>query len=345
MTSAPVSHPAEGTAEIGVILGQVGTPQSTSRGEVRRYLKEFLSDQRIIDLPGWRWKPILHGVVLPRRPKEVGHFFSEIWTEQGSPLQVISEAQREGIQRRLGTRFRVELGMAYSEPSIGGAVARLEAAGIRKIVVLPMFPQFSTSTTASIYDEVMFHALGRARRRGLPQKKFSPTLRFVHPYYNDPDYVAVLADSIRRGLAEGPEPDRLVISFHGLPKRFIEEGDPYQEQVHETVRLLAAALDLADGDYELGYQSRFGRTEWIKPYLQPRLEELHGAGIERPVIVSPGFTADCLETLHELGIQGRELYEKGGGEGANYRTIGCLNDDAAWLDYAANLISRNADGW
>lgn len=333
------------SAQIGVILGQVGTPQNLARSEVRRYLKEFLSDQRIIDLPAWRWQPILRGAILPVRPGPVGHHFGEIWTEQGSPLQVISDAQRDGIQRRLGEGYRVELGMAYSEPSIGGAVARLEAAGIRKIVVLPMFPQYSNSTTASIYDAVMFHALGRGKRKGLPVKKFAPTLRFIHPYYDDPDYIAVLADSVRRQLAEGDAPDKLLVSFHGLPKRFVEEGDPYQSQVHETVRLLTEALGLAPEQWELGYQSRFGRTEWIKPYLQPRLEELHGDGVEKPVIVSPGFTADCLETLHELGIQGRELFEKGGGDGAQYRTISCLNDDPAWLDYAAGLIRKNAGGW
>ncbi|HRN29525.1 MAG TPA: ferrochelatase, partial [Terrimesophilobacter sp.] len=283
------------STQIGVILGQVGTPQNLQRSEVRRYLREFLSDERIIDLPGWRWKPILHGAVLPTRPRMVAHHFSEIWTDEGSPLLVISEAQRCGIQERLGDGYRVELGMAYSEPSIGGAVKRLEDAGIRKIVVLPLFPQYSNSTTASIYDEVMLHTLGRGRRRGLPTKKYSPTLRFIHPYYDDPDYIAVLAASVRRQLA-GETPDRIILSYHGLPKRFIDEGDPYQEQCEATTRLLSEALGWAEGDVEMAYQSRFGRTEWIKPYLQPRLEELHRDGVERPVIISPGFTTDCLET-------------------------------------------------
>ncbi len=333
------------SAEIGVILGQVGTPQSLDRAEVRRYLKEFLSDERIIDLPGWRWKPVLHGAVLPTRPKMVGHHFAEIWTEQGSPLLVLSEAQRDGIQERLGERYRVELGMAYSEPSVGGAVARLEAAGIRKIVVLPLFPQYSNSTTASIYDEVMFHALGRSRRRGLPVKKYSPTLRFIHPFFDDPEYIAVLAESVRRQLADGPEPDRIILSYHGLPRRFDDEGDPYKQQCEQTTRLLAEALGWAEGAHEMAYQSRFGRTEWIKPYLQPRLGELHRDGVRRPAIISPGFTTDCLETLHELGVEGRELFEEGGGDPDGYRTVACLNDEPAWLDYAAKLIERNAAGW
>lgn len=331
--------------EIGVILGQVGTPQNLERSEVRRYLKEFLSDERIIDLPKWRWQPVLRLAVLPTRPKMVGHHFSEIWTDEGSPLLVLSEAQRAGIQERLGARYRVELGMAYSEPSMARAVANLEAAGIRKIVVLPLFPQYSNSTTASIYDEVMFHALGRSTRKGLPEKKYSPTLRFIHPFFDDPEYIEVLAGSVQRQLADGPEPDRIILSYHGLPRRFDDEGDPYKSQCEETTELLAERLGWAEGSYEMAYQSRFGRTEWIKPYLQPRLGELHRDGIERPVIISPGFTTDCLETLHELGVEGRELFEEGGGDPDAYRTVSCLNVEPEWLDYAAQLIERNACGW
>lgn len=333
------------SAEIGVILGQVGTPMSLDRPEVRRYLKAFLSDQRVIDLPGWRWKPILHGAVLPTRPKGVSQHFGEIWTDEGSPLLVLSEAQRDGIQERLGDRYQVELGMAYSQPSMSGAVEKLEAAGIRKIVVLPMFPQYSNSTTAAVYDEVMFTALGRKTRRGLPKKKYSPTLRFIHPYYDDPDYITVLAASVRRQLADGITPDRVILSYHGLPKNFDDEGDPYRTQCEETTRLLAEALDWPADSYEMAYQSRFGRTEWIKPYLQPRLGELHRDGIERPVIISPGFTTDCLETLHELAIEGRELFEDGGGDPSGYSTVACLNEEPAWLDYAAKLVERNTGGW
>lgn len=332
-------------AEIGVVLTQMGTPQSLQRSEVRRYLKEFLSDQRIIDMPAWRWQPILRGVILRTRPRRMQRQFSDIWSDGGSPLRVISNAQREGIQDRLGPRYLVELGTSYSEPSIGSAVARIEAKGIHKIVVLPMFPQYSNSTTGSSYDAVMFHALGRGMRKGLPVKKYSPTLRFIHPYYDDPAYIDVLASNIRRQLSEGPEPDRFIFSFHGLPKRFIDEGDPYQDHVQETVRLLAEAMDIPEGRHELGYQSRFGRTVWLQPYMQQRLEQLNGEGVEHPVVISPGFTTDCLETLHELGIRGRELFEKGGGVGANYRTLACLNDDPAWLDYAAALIVDNSHGW
>lgn len=337
---------ADGTTEtIGVVLGQVGTPQSPDRREVRRYLREFLSDDRIIDLPRWQWKPILHGFVLPFRPWTISRYFAEIWTDDGSPLEHISRRQRAGVQDRLGPDYRVELAMAYSQPSMAQAMDALHQAGIRKVLVLPMFPQFSTSTTASIYDEAVFHALGRPARRGLPRKSYSPTLRFVHPYYDDPEYIDVLARNIASQLDGADQPDRIVISFHGMPRRYIDQGDPYQDHVEHTVDLLAARMGWSPDDYELAFQSRFGKTEWIKPYLQPRLEELHGDGIGRPAIVSPGFTSDCLETLHELGIQGRELYADGGGDPDHYRTLACLNDDPHWLDYLAALISRNTDGW
>lgn len=334
------------TAEIGVILGQVGTPLSLETREVRRYLKEFLSDERIIDLPKYRWWPILYSFVLPFRPRMVAKHFGEIWTANGSPLLKISEAQRDGIQQRLGDRYQVELGMAYSEPGMATAVSNLEAAGVRKIVVLPLFPQYANSTTASIYDAIMFAALGRSSRKRLPEKKFSPTLRFVHPYFDDPEYIEVLAGNIRKQMAELPfELDRIILSFHGLPKRFIDQGDPYLEQCHVTRELLIKELDWDESTLELAFQSRFGRTEWIKPYLQPRLEELHGDGVKAPVIVSPGFTSDCLETLHELSIGGRELFEVGGGNPETYHTLSCLNDDPEWLDYAAKLIEKNSGGW
>ncbi len=345
-TRAPLESSNNSSEKIGVILGQVGTPLNLTKREVRRYLKEFLSDERIIDLPKYRWWPILYGFVLPLRPHMVAKHFSEIWTDEGSPLLKISEAQRDGIQERLGDKYQVELGMAYSEPGMVTAVENLEVAGITKIIALPLFPQYANSTTASIYDAITFAALGRKDRKRLPQIKFSPTLRFIHPYFDDPDYVSVLANNIRQQMSElDYEPDRIIVSFHGLPKRFIDEGDPYLAQCHITRDLLCKELGWAPEQIELAFQSRFGKTEWIKPYLQPRLEELHDAGVAAPVIVSPGFTTDCLETLHELSIGGRELFEKGGGNPDTYHTLSCLNEDAAWLDYAAALIEKNAAGW
>ncbi len=344
-TSAQPVSPVHEAPQVGVILGQIGSPQTLHRKEVRRYLKEFLSDQRVIDLPRWRWKPILHWAILPRRPRRVSENLAQIWTEEGSPLQVISLAQQRGLQERLGSHFQVELGLMYSEPSMKSAVAKLEASGIKKIVVLPMFPQYSNSTTAAIYDEATFHVLGRGRRRGLPVKKYAATLRFVHPYFDDPRYIRVLADNLRRQIESLPHRGKIILSFHGVPKRFIEEGDPYLDHVEETAALLMEELGVSEDGWELGFQSRFGRTEWIKPYLQPRLEVLYQSGVTHPILVSPGFTADCLETLHELAIDGRELFAKGGGNPDNYFALSCLNDDPDWLDYAAQLVRENSAGW
>ncbi len=331
---------------IGVILGQIGTPEDLSTPAIRRYLKVFLSDERVMDLPRWYWLPILHGAVLTRRPQRIKHHYQEIWTENGSPLLLYSEAQRAGVQERLGTRFRVELGLAYSEPSIGLAIRRLREAGIHRIVVVPLFPQFSTSTTAAIYDETMFQALGRGRRKGKPQKHYIPALRFVEPYYNDPSYIRVLSQDIETKLAALPQPpDTLLFSYHGLPMRYVEEGDPYQDHTRETTQLLAAALALPTARYQVTYQSRFGREAWLGPYTQTVLTELPRRGVERVAIVSPGFTTDCLETLHELGIEGAELFAEGGGDPANVHQIHCLNDSPPWLDYLADLVRTHAQGW
>lgn len=333
------------SATIGVVLAQLGTPVRPTRAEVRRYLREFLSDPRVVDLPRWRWMPILHGFVLTTRPQRSLALYEEIWTDEGSPLLVFSRRQQGGIQERLGDRYRVELGLAYSSPSMADAVARLERDGIRRIVVLPLFPQYSTTTTASVYDAVTAAALGRGRGRRIPEKKFAPTLRFIHPFHDDPAYISVLAGHIRRQLEDGPAPDRVILSFHGLPRRFAEEGDPYVEQCATTTRLLVDELGWGPEDVEMAYQSRFGRTEWVRPYLQPRLGELHGEGLERVAVISPGFVTDCLETLHELAIDGRRLFAEGGGDPDEYRVLSCLNDDPAWLDYAAGLIRANAAGW
>lgn len=331
-------------AEIGVILGQVGSPADTTRSEIRRYLAEFLSDQRVVDMPRWRWAPILHGIVLRTRPAHTQAHYRDIWTESGSPMRVISEAQQAGIQERLGERFQVELGMAYSRPGIPDAITALEAAGIRKIVVLPLFPQFSTSTTASIYDAVSFAALGRAQS-SLPVKKFVPTLRFVHPYFDDPDFIELLAAHLDRELRPDPQPDRVIFSYHSLPRRFITEGDPYEEHCTISTRLLVEKLGWPTDRWEHAYQSRFDRRDWLGPMIHTRLADLPAEGVQRPAIFTPGFTTDCLETLQELGIRGRDAFTQAGGDTSEFRMIPCLNDDPRWLDYAATLIDANTRGW
>lgn len=332
-------------AEIGVVLAQVGTPESADVAAVRRYLRAFLSDVRMIDLPRWRWWPVLHGAVLPIRPRRVLAHYRRIWTDAGSPLLVTMRSVVAGVQLRLGPRFVVAPGLAYGGPSIGEALAGFAAAGISRVVVLPMFPQFSTSTTAAVYDEVMFQALGRPDRGRLPVKSYAPSLRFVPPFFDDPAYVAVLASSVRRQLATGPEPDRFVFSYHGLPRRFVDEGDPYVEHCEATTRLLIDTLGLPEERCEIAYQSRFGREEWTGPSLQERLPGLAAEGVRRPAIVGPGFTVDCLETLHELDIEGRELFAAGGGDPTGFRVLACLNDDPVWLDYLAATLRSNSAGW
>lgn len=334
------------SSKIGVILAQVGTPEQPTKESLRPYLKKFLSDERIIDSPRWYWLPILHGIILNVRPKKIAHHFEEIWTKKGSPLLVHSEAQVKGVQKRLGQRFVVKLGLAYAEPSMNTAMQELHNEGITRIIVLPLFPQFSTTTTASVYDEIMHFALGRQKRRGKPIKKYSPALRFIDPFYNDPAYIDVLAKDMRRQIKQLPhKPDKIIISYHGIPKSYVDEGDPYPEHCEETTELLAKKMRWKEPDYMMTYQSRFGRAEWLQPYTQIELTKIFEKGIKRPAIVAPGFTTDCLETIHELGIEGAELYAEGGGDESALMRIKCLNDSPEWLDYLSNKIKDHAHGW
>lgn len=332
--------------KIGVILAQVGTPEQPTKESLKPYLKNFLSDERIIDMPRWYWLPILHGIVLRRRPQKIAKHFADIWTKDGSPLLVHSLAQVRGVQKRLGDRFVVKLGLAYAEPSMNTAMQELHDEGITRIIVLPLFPQFSTTTTASVYDEIMHFALGRKKGSRRPIKKHSPALRFIEPFYDDPKYISVLANNISKQIKSLPHtPDKIIISFHGIPKSYVDEGDPYPTHCEETTELLAKKLKWKPNDYMMTYQSRFGRAEWLQPYTQEELPKLSAKGVKHPVIVSPGFTTDCLETIHELGIEGAELYAEGGGKETAFMRIECLNDSPKWLDYMAEKVKDHAHGW
>lgn len=329
--------------KIGVILAQVGTPEAPTKSALRTYLKKFLSDKRVVDYPRWWWLPLLHGVILNTRPAKSAEAYREIWTDNGSPLLIHSQGQVAGVQERLGVQYRVALGLAYSTPSIADAVAKLESEGIEKIVVLPLFPQFSTATTASLYDEVARAALGES---DMLKKKYIPALRFVEPYFNHTDYIKSLARLIKQKIdVEQLQPDKFIISFHGLPKRFIDAGDPYEQQCKVTAELLAQAMGWQEQEWMLCFQSRFGREEWLQPYLHEVLTKLSAQGVKRPIVITPGFASDCLETLHELGIEGRELYAHGGGDAKSYALVPCLNTESDWLDFLAKMIKTNAQGW
>jgi ferrochelatase len=332
--------------KIGVILAQIGTPSEPTAKAVRPYLKRFLSDRRIVDYHPLLWQPLLQGVILTVRPKRSAKLYKEIWTEQGSPLRVYLHKQQVGLQERLGEGFRVEVGMAYSEPSIEQAMRALENEGITRIIIMPLFPQYSSTTTASVYDEACFAALGRRSASGSTAKRFVPTLRFVDAYYNHPGYIAAMKHHLEQQLKslQSP-PDKFILTFHGIPQRYADTGDPYPDQCLETAELLAREMGWARDQWEIVYQSRFGREPWVGPATFDVLGDLARQGVKRPFLFAPGFATDCLETLHEIGVEGREVFENAGGPGEHYTMAPCLNDQATWLDFLTEYVRSNAQGW
>lgn len=332
------------SAKIGVLVAQLGTPQAPTARALRPYLRQFLSDPRVIDLHPLKWYPILYLLVLTRRPARSAALYANIWTDEGSPLMVHSQAQTRGLQERLGAAYRVVLGMRYGEPSIARAVQSLEREGVERILVFPMYPQFSCATTGSIYDAVARAAWGRRCPWFFDRKRQMPALRFVPPYADHPAYINALKQSVAEAVGRlSWTPDRYLITFHGIPQRYVNEGDPYRRQCEETARLLAAALGLVDEEWTNGFQSRFGKEPWLEPYTEDVLARLGGQGVRRLVAVCPGFTADCLETLDEIGREGAELFSHGGGQ--QFHLVPCLNDHPAWLDAMAAIARRELAGW
>ena len=332
------------SSKIGVLVAQLGTPQAPTARALRPYLRQFLSDPRVIDLHPLRWYPILYLFVLTRRPARSAALYANIWTDEGSPLMVHSQAQTRGLQERLGSAYRVVLGMRYGEPSIARAVQSLEQEGIERILVFPMYPQFSCATTGSIYDAVNRAALGRRCPWFFDRKRQMPALRFVPPYADHPAYINALKQSVAAAVARlSWTPDRYLITFHGIPRRYVDEGDPYRRHCEETARQLASALGLADDEWVSGFQSRFGKEPWLEPYTEEVLARLGGQGVRRLVAICPGFTADCLETLDEIGREGAEQFSSGGGQ--QFHLVPCLNDHPAWLDAMAAIARQELAGW
>lgn len=323
---------------LGVLITNLGTPEAPTPGALRRYLREFLWDPRVVEMPRPLWWLILNGIILNVRPRRSARAYATVWTEQGSPLMEISRRQREALASALSARLpgpvNVALGMRYGRPSIAEGLERLRAAGARRILVLPLYPQYSASTTGSTFD-----ALAEVLKRW----RWVPELRFVNHYHDDPAYIAALAAHIRAHWEAQGRGERLVFSFHGVPRRYLLAGDPYHCQCHKTARLTAEALGLAQDQWLVTFQSRFGREEWLRPYTDETMQALPGKGVRSVDVVCPGFSADCLETLEEIAGQNREIFEQAGGERFAY--IPALNDDPAHIEALAGLVLRHVAGW
>ncbi len=330
-----------GTNRIGVIVGQLGTPAGADAKSVRRFLAEFLSDRRVIDYSPFVWQPILRGIILRVRPARSAKLYQRIWREDGSPLMVFTQQQASRLQEILGEEYKVIIGMTYGEPSMRSAISSLEAEGIDRIVVLPMYPQYSSTTTASVYDAAYLAAAGRLSER----KRFIPTLRFVPPYYDDPGYIDSMVQHLRRVIeTQEQEPDHYIFSYHGNPARYDRTGDPYKAQCEATTQLLVEKLGLQDDQWSLSFQSRFGPEEWLQPYTDETIEEFAKTG-KRVLVFPPGFTVDCLETLDELGNEGLEEWEEAGGAPEKYSLAACLNADENFMQALAQIVQREAQGW
>lgn len=330
-----------GSAErMGVLLLNLGTPDEPTTPALRRYLKQFLSDPRVIELPKWQWWPILNLIILNVRPKKSAAAYREVWDHyaEGSPLLTISRAQQRGLQERLAKQMAgpvtVALGMRYGNPSVASALAELHDAGARRIVVLPLYPQYAGATTASTFDAVYDE---------LKTWRWIPEMRFINHYHREPAYLDALAASVREHVAENGMPQKLIMSFHGVPKRYLLAGDPYHCECHVTGRLLAERLGLSTDQYMVTFQSRFGKEEWLKPYTDETLKTLPGQGIKQIAVICPGFSADCLETIEEIGQENRAYFMEAGGE--TYHYIPALNERDDHLDALTQLIRRHTQGW
>jgi ferrochelatase len=338
MSFAPEPAFAHGTAaKTAVLLCNLGTPEAPTPPAVRRYLAQFLSDPRVVEIPRLLWLPLLHGLILRVRPARSARKYASIWMPEGSPLRVWTEKQTLMLRGYLGQRGHPVLvthAMRYGQPSIASALDGLKKAGADRVLVLPLYPQYAASTTASVGDDVA--AWSRTARN-------VPELRFVKHYHDDAAYIAALAKRVGDHWMVHGRPDKLVLSFHGVPRRTLELGDPYHCECLKTGRLLADWLKLREGMMVVTFQSRFGKAEWLKPYTEPTLVELARQGVGRVDVMCPGFTADCLETLEEIDQEGRAAFAAAGGKEFGY--IPCLNDQHEWIAALAGIALQHMQGW
>ncbi|MBT8082294.1 MAG: ferrochelatase [Gammaproteobacteria bacterium] len=326
------------TETTGVLLVNLGTPDAPTTTSVRRFLKEFLSDPRVIEYPRLLWWLILNGIILRIRPSRSAKAYREVWTDEGSPLMLYSRALTERVRARLeeqsSGRFSVELAMTYGEPSVAGAIERLRLERARRILVLPLYPQYSATTTASVFDAVTKHLQG---------VRWVPEMRFVNQYHDDDGYIEALAASVRDHWAESGRGDHLMMSFHGVPQYTLDRGDPYHCLCQKTGRLLAEALGLGENDWTLSFQSRVGREEWLKPYTDETVRQLGERGVGRLDVICPGFSTDCLETLEEIAMQNAEFFTEAGGGTLSY--IPALNTRDDHVTALTRLVERHTRGW
>jgi protoporphyrin/coproporphyrin ferrochelatase len=328
----PADHPAIPPAKVGVLLVNLGTPDAPERGAVKRYLAEFLSDRRVVEIPPILWQPILRGIILNTRPSKSAHAYRQVWREDGSPLAAFTAQQAEALQSALGEEVIVEWAMRYGNPGIAATLDRMKELGCERILIAPLYPQYCAATTATANDAA-FAALARMR--------WQPAIRTLPPYFDDPLYIDALATEIERHLAALDwKPDALVASFHGMPERTLHLGDPYHCHCQKTARLLS---DRLKREVIVSFQSRFGRAKWLEPATDETLEQLARRGVRNVAVAAPGFSVDCLETLEELAIRGREQFEAAGGERFAY--LPCLNAEAAGMAMLQALIRRELAGW
>ncbi|WBU56951.1 ferrochelatase [Paracoccus sediminicola] len=336
---APSDHPEITPAKTGILIANLGTPDGYDYWSMRRYLNEFLSDKRVIDYPSWKWQPLLQGIILTRRPFSSGANYKLIWNEDKgeSPLMTITRDQTQALRARAeaewGDQVMVEFCMRYGNPSTQDVLDRMVEAGCRRIVFLPLYPQYAGATSATANDQLF---------RALMKQTWQPAVRTVEPYFGRRDYIQALAASVTRAL-DGKTPTKLVASYHGMPKRYLMQGDPYHCQCQKTSRLLKEALGWQDGIIDTTFQSVFGPEEWLRPYTVEHVAELAKQGHKDIAVISPAFASDCIETLEEINGEIRESFEEAGGKTFTY--IPCLNDDPAHIEVMMNVLRENLGGW
>lgn len=334
----PNGHPPVQWGRIGVLLVNLGTPDATDFWSMRRYLKEFLSDKRVIEDNSLLWKLVFNGIILTTRPRAKGRDYDSIWNRERNegPLKTITRSQCDKLAARLANDgIVVDWAMRYGNPSIASRISALAAQGCERLLIVPLYPQYAAATTATVCDEAF---------RKLMQMRWQPALRVAPPYHDDPVYIEAVVSSLRAELAKLPfAPDVIVASYHGIPKEYFDKGDPYHCHCARTTRLMREALGMDERKLMMTFQSRFGRAEWLQPYTDKTVEALAQSGVKNLAIVTPGFSADCLETLEEIAVENRDIFLRHGGR--NFAAIPCLNDSEAGMQVIRNLVERELRGW